>query len=517
MTAVRANLRVAAPDGAGLATDVYLPGDGSTAAPVVVTRTAYDRSAHLHEGLGWAGHGYAFVVQDVRGRYDSDGAWRPYRAERADGAALADWIAAQPWCDGRLVALGGSYSAYTAWTMAVERPALVAGLVSLGPAMGLARVKFDRSGILRLAEHAAWWLERAEARTSRTGIAAAMFAAEPDLLRHLPVAGLPERMWARLERWGDALDDGAPEAVTDAEIARVAAATLHVGGWYDLLVDETLHQWRQTGAAHAPRPPRSLLIGPWEHDLCWSPSTVVGDRDHGPESRVPPGPLLLDWLERALGDRPGDTSARVFVAGAGRWWTGEQWPPETVPSTWYTGAGGTLAREAAGDAADGYRYDPADPYPSADPGADRSALQDRADALRYTAEPLTEPVTIAGAPTVTLHATTTAPGTDFVARLLECRPGGAVLAIAQGAVDTGRGHPPYHIELDHVAVTVPAGARLRLELTSSDFPQLARNLNTGADRYRTAALAAAVQTVHSGRSAPTAVTLPVLETPWTPA
>ncbi|MGI5240708.1 CocE/NonD family hydrolase [Dactylosporangium sp. CA-139066] len=509
MTAVHANLRLAAGDGTALATDVYLP--QQTPALVVVTRTAYDRSAHLHEGLGWARRGYAFVVQDVRGRYGSDGVWRPYRAERADGAALADWVAAQPWCDGRLVPLGGSYSAYTAWTMAVERPDLIAGLISLGPAMGLARVKYDRSGILRLAEHAAWWLERAEARTSRTGLAAAMFAAEPGLLRHLPVAALPERMWAHLEQWTDTIDAGPdhepPEAVTDAELAKVGAPTLHVGGWYDLLLPETLHQWARVGGD------RTLVIGPWDHDLCWSSATLVGAREHGPDSRVEPGRLMLDWLGRTLGGGPPASEARIFDLGTRRWRTSTDWPPPTNACTWYTGAGGNLTPALPGDGTDRYRYDPHDPYPSADPGADRAALQDRSDAVRYTTEPLRAPVTIAGAATVTLYAATDADGTDFVARLLECRPDGRVLALAQGAVDTGRASAPYRVDLDPVAVTVPAGARLRLEITSSDFPHLARHLGSGFDRYHATTVRAAEQTIRSGAACPTAVTIPVLEEP----
>ena len=443
------------------------------------------------------------------------------------GAALADWVVAQPWCDGRLVALGGSYSGYTAWTLAVERPDRVRAVVSLGPAMGLSRVKYDRSGILRLAEHATWWLERAESRTSRTGIAAAMFAAHPNLLYHLPVAALPERMWANLDRWGYTLDAGpdhtAAEAVSDQELTNLPAAVLHVGGWYDLLLGETLHQWHTAGAALTPRPTRNLLIGPWEHDLAWSPSTMVGTREHGPESRVAPGPLLLDWIRRALDPTPADADAvavadaRVFVLGANRWRGGDRWPPPTTPQTWYTYAGGGLARQAP-DAPghDGYSYDPADPYPSADPGGDRAALPARTDAVRFTSPPLPGPLTIAGTATVTLHAHTTAPSTDFVVRLLECTPDGQILALAQGVVDTGRrAGGPYRIDLDPIAATLAAGSRLRPEVTSSDFPYLARNLNTGADRYHTTVTAIADQIVHSGLESPTSVTLPVLEDPWT--
>lgn len=517
---IAANLRVPGPDGTALATDVHLP-PSEDPVPVVVTRTAYDRSAHLAEGLGWARHGYGYVVQDVRGRYDSDGTWEPYRHERADGAALVDWVGAQPWCDGRLVALGGSYSGYTAWSLAAERPQQVRAVISLGPAMGLSRVKYDRSGILRLAEHATWWLERAEARTSRTGIAAAMFAAHPALLDELPVAALPARMWARLDRWHDAITEGpghtAPEAVTDQELARLPAAALHIGGWYDLLLGETLHHWDTAGADLIPRPTRALLVGPWEHDLLWSPSTVVGDREHGAASRVAPGPLLLDWISHVLHPRASSSEASVFVLGANQWWTGTQWPPATSPQTWFTHAGGCLTPQPPdAPGRDGYQYDPTDPYPSADPAGDRRTLAARTDAVRYTSQPLSRPLTIAGTATVTLYADTSATSTDFVVRLLECVPDGRIQALVQGAVHTGHGtHSPYRLDLDAIAATLAAGSRLRLEVTSSDFPFLARNLNTGADRYRSAATAVADQTVHSGPDTPTSVTLPVLEDPWT--
>jgi uncharacterized protein len=124
-------------------------------------------------------------------------------------------------------------------------------------------------------------------------------------------------------------------------------------------------------------------------------------------------------------------------------------------------------------------------------------------------------VTIVGAARVTLHASSTAPSSDFVVRLLECTPDGRILALAQGAVDTSRAGSPYLIDLDPVAATVAAGSRLRLEVTSSDFPFLARNLNTGTDRYRPAVTAVADQTIHSGPTTPTSITLPLLEDPWT--
>ncbi|WP_436535814.1 CocE/NonD family hydrolase [Actinoplanes sp. HUAS TT8] len=464
---MRANVRLTASDGAVLVADAY-PAAGGAATPVVVTRTPYDRAAHRAEGFGWSRHGFGYVVQDVRGRYGSDGVWRPYHGERADGAELIDWILAQPWCDGRIVALGGSYSAYTAWTMAVERSPAVRAVISFGAAMGLARVKFDRSGILRLAEHATWWAERAEARTSRTGLAADMFAARPDLIRHLPVTDLEHLMWPDLREWTDVVDRGPEhvdaEAVRDDEIAALTAASLHVGGWYDLLLDETLHQWRTAGDRG------SLLIGPWDHDLGHGGTTIVGDRDHGADSRVRIGEVLLNWVRTVLNRERPHPDARVFVIGQG-WTDHERWPPPAGTRTWHIDPAGTS-----------FVYDPADPYPSANPGADRSPLiAGRADAARFAGEPLDTAITITGRPVADVDVDGDG---DVVVRLIEVSPDGTAIAVTQGTRESRTGGP---ITLDETAVRVAAGSRLLLEITGGDFPHLARWL--ADDRYRGTAVA----------------------------
>ncbi|MBV8542209.1 MAG: CocE/NonD family hydrolase [Pseudonocardiales bacterium] len=116
--ATRLNLRLTVPDGTALATDVYLPEPQHLPAPTVITRTPYGKMTHLREGIGWARHGFAYVTQDVRGRYDSDGHWVPYQGERRDGHTTLDWVLRRPWCDGRLIAAGASYAAYTAWALA---------------------------------------------------------------------------------------------------------------------------------------------------------------------------------------------------------------------------------------------------------------------------------------------------------------------------------------------------------------------------------------------------------------
>ncbi|WP_052710958.1 CocE/NonD family hydrolase [Pseudofrankia sp. DC12] len=549
------NLRVPGGDGTPLAVDVRLPPEADWPVPVVVTRTPYGRSAHLAEASGWAGHGFGYVVQDVRGRYDSEGCWRPYLDERADGAALVDWVLAQPWCDGQLVAYGGSYSGYTAWALAVERPDAVAAVVSLGPSMGLHRTKFEPSGILRLAEHAYWWLERADARTSRDGLVRLVHSRQPDVLDHLPVYELPERLGAVLPHWGDVLRTGTapgPQALTDEELARLPAAAFHVGGWYDLLVSETLGHWELVGSAVRPRPPRRLVVGPWGHDLAFATTTRVGGRDHGPRSRYDFAAACVAWLRAVLAQPPAATSeavgtavasspqpasallpraastarrsgVEVFVRGADAWTSGTCWPPRGgTESVRHARADGSLSVEEAGPAgARSFRYDPRDPFPSVVAGTDRRALLGRPDAVRYLTEPLAQPVTVLGAGRVELTALTDAPDADWVVRVLAWLPEGPVHEVAYGTASwpagPGGSTVTGQIPLSGAAERVPAGSRLILEITSSDHPNLARNLGTGRDRYTTTTTHVCDQTVLSGPG-PRGTTLVLLtQTQTTPA
>ena len=163
---VEANISVPAADGTRLATDVYRPsGDG--AGPVVLLRTPYGKGGHVDEGLGWARHGIAFVVQDVRGRYDSEGVWEPYTLEREDGTATIAWLAGQPWCDGRIVLTGGSYAAFAAFVGALSGHPAIRGVISLVPAMGTHATAFTDSGVLNLGDHLWWWATFAEGRSER--------------------------------------------------------------------------------------------------------------------------------------------------------------------------------------------------------------------------------------------------------------------------------------------------------------------------------------------------------------
>lgn len=495
--------RVASPDGVRLTLDAYVPEPGHPG-PVVVTRTPYSRAAHLDEGLGWSASGIAYVAQDVRGRYDSDGTWHPYEDERRDGAALLAWLHDQPWCDGRVVATGASYAAGTAWALAVEAQAAgepLRGVVSMVPALGLGRVKFDPSGVLRLAEHVQWWVEHAESRVSRPGLARRLATARPDLLTRLPVTDVGQALWPGLRGWSDVALAGASGHVETAgpgELAALTVPSLHVGGWHDLLVGETLRQHATVGRATVERGARTLVVGPWGHDLGGPHATVGAD---GPLGR-----LVRRWvgavLDPAAPARPTD-SAHVADPLSGRWHAAPAWPPRATPGRRYLSAGGRLTDAVGPDGRDAFVHDAADAHPSrAQFRPHRHPV--RADALRYLGDPLPDDLVLAGTPTARLRTGTDATA-DWVVRLGVVAPDASRTPLAQG-VAADRPAGTVHVELSAVAVTVPAGHRLEVEVCGADFPALARHLGAGHDRYRSAGHARVAQHLTTGTSS---VDLPV--------
>jgi len=483
---IRANQRLLAADGTALAYDVHRP-PTTDRVPTVVLRTPYGRSRHLEEGRGWAARGYAFVVGDVRGRYDSDGTWDPYRNERADGAVLVDWITAQAWSDGRIIVIGGSYAGYTAWAMAVERPDETAAIVSLGPSMSLARTKFSPSGILRLGEHAAWWTERADARTSREGLSAIVFREDPTLLDHLPVVEIADRLGVALPGWNAVIEDG-PEAVTGEEItasdlAAVRAPSLHVGGWHDLLIDETLAHWDLVGDAETPK---RLLVGPWLHDLVFSAGTRVGVFDHGKASKIAWSTELLTWIDDALSGRLPLRRADTFVIGADTWESADRWPPASSADM-------HELRPAI------LQSDPRSPFPSRAEAADRGPLFERTDAVHW---PITTAATrFVGWGSVDLEGRCDADVGDWILRLLLVSGSGPAVELAVTEARTDTTEVRLHLPLGPLSIQLQPGHTLVLELTAADLPRLARNTGT-ADRYRTGTESLPrliVQTVDRGR------------------
>lgn len=522
---VRAGLEVPADDGVPLATDVYLPGDQPPSTAVLL-RTYLGKSRHIAEARGWVRSGFACIVQDVRGRYDSGGSWQPFRHERNDGRATAEWITRQPWSDGRIAAIGGSYAAFTAWEAAVSGHPAIRAVLSAVPAMRPVESSPGAGGVLRLLAHVAWWTDHGDARCARTPLAETMLEAEPELLFQLPLSRLSERLWADTPGWLPAAlaCRRKPDPILDAELTEVKAATLHVGGWNDPFCVETLRLWHLAGSAHSPRPPRHLIVGPWAHQLqCHRPASY-GERDYGGDSRLPLGRLQARWLRKVLAGEPSpEPPLRLFLGGENRWLKAQRWRPERQSARpWYPGARGQLSATGASEAGkDEFLYDPRDPYPARWTPLDEKDLEERRDVVRYTTLPLAAPCRVIGTPSLTLWASTDAPATDWSARLLEVLPDGRVLYLSHGIVDAeqalaSRGEAVipgtaarFDIPLLPLAMSIPRGHRLRLEISSSAFPSYARNLASGEDRLTGTTLRTARQTVCWGGSRATSLHLPL--------
>lgn len=425
-------------------------------ARTVVLRTMYDATRHAAEATAWASRGYAFVVADVRGRYRSAGRFVPYRHERADGGALLDWISAQPWSDGRVVAYGASYAAHAAWAAAVDRPGAVDAVVSLCPSLSLGRTKRDRSGVLRLAEHAGWWAEHGDTDRSRPSPS---LATGRRALDALPVTGVPHRLGLDLPGFASVLADPDGHGVPgDDELAMLDVPALHVAGWYDVARDQATELYSLVGRDHGHTAGRRLVLGPWGHDLGLAGSTRVGDVEHGTEARRALGSLVVDWLADPT------SGVDAFVIGDG-WHRWDTWPPAARTRTL------ALPHDAR------FEHDPLDPYPSRPPGRDRGDLRGRRDAarLRFVVD---RAMTVVGRPTATLRVTADGPA-DWVVRLLAGGDGTREVSVGTACTPVAGCHD-VQVVLDETATTLAAGDTVVVELAGADHPRLARNLGTGA-------------------------------------
>lgn len=487
------DLRVPAADGSMLATDLYLPEDAHA---LVIVRTPYDRAALRRDGLGWARAGIAALIQDVRGRYGSTGSWRPYAHERADAAALLSWLARQPWTPDHVVAVGASYAAWTAWALALEGVDRVHGVISMVPATGIHAVNHS-AGILRLAEHVTWWSEHGQGPISRTALPAAALAADPGLYHRLPVRELGAHLGFEARQWWPVVSDDPAEhpwqpEVVDAESLRaLSIASLHIGGWYDPFLPATLDQWRQVGADAPRRPARRLIVGPWAHALSSPHTATVGDRHHGPDSRLPLGRVQVQWVRDLLDGNP-PTGESLYPIGASGW---QSWP-SSAPTCLWPAPDGTLTGSAVVGVTRDYRYDPRDPYPSSLPGHAHTPGT-RADTLRFTLPRQHTPLRVIGTPV--LHLVTSAPvPADRVALLIETTADGTEFVLADTAASLPAGRHRATLTFAPVAVEIPTTSTLTLLLTGGWFPALARHPQTDENRYRATTLAPATHTVQLG-------------------
>ena len=531
-------------DGVRLSADVYLPATGGPF-PTIVTRTPYEslRDVFTENGVWWARRGYAFVVQDCRGRFGSEGVFHAYVPEIEDGYDTLDWVAGQPWCDGKIGMWGRSYGGLTQWLSA---PLASPHLTCMAPHV----ICDDHFGdchylggafqlLLSLCAAVVW----------ETNLALVVGRHAPRLFQnakfwaHLPLIEMDERAIGRkIPYWREWLehpvrdDYWRPLRVTD-RYGRVTAPVFQQGGWYDAYAGSCLriHEGMTRGAATSrARKQTRTLIGPWSHEVpeAWT----VGDLEFGPDAFVDVREeerRWFDWQLRGVDDGIGDEPPlRWFTTGANRWRAGEEWPPSGVEvANWYLHSGGRANRdddawldpEPPGDEPpDRFDYDPRDPAPSLGGNlssrlltthaetpmrggpVEQTPIERRTDVLVYTSPPLERDLEVTGPIELVLYAESDGRDTDFVARVTDVDPEGGSFVLTEGILRARyRGGPDrmdllepnsaaqFRIGLYPMSHVFRAGHRIRLQITSSCFPRFSRNLNTGEDvatgtRMRTA-------------------------------
>ncbi|MEU6643353.1 CocE/NonD family hydrolase [Saccharomonospora sp. NPDC046836] len=540
-------------DGTTLRANIYRP-HGSGPWPTLLMRTPYDKNRQVMDV--WCGldpvqaarQGFLVVTQDVRGRFTSDGDWQPFRYERQDGFDTAEWAAALPGSNGRVGMYSGSYCGNIQWQAAADRPP---GLAAISPALTWSEPLeglLARGGAVELGLALRWALEnsvdcldRAEGDPAEHRRRLDAVAHEWDRLPDLGYWELPVSDVAVLRRHGvpalgglrdiDNAEAAAWSRITDL-YDEVAIPSLHTAGWYDIFLQGTLDNYTAMAARGREA---NLVVGPWTHHAFGDP---VGQQSFGMRAMRNGFPvhrhgdwndLQLAWFRRHLTTEPAggelDAPVRIFVMGRNEWRDEAQWPPaRAIAQRWYLHAGGTLTPERPQMREDvtGFQYDPTHPVPTVGghgvlwPGSpsgpmDQAAVEARDDVLVFTSPRLSHDLDVTGRVRVVLYASSSAPSTDWVARLCDVHPDGRSINLCDGIVrvtTVSRGVDRYEIDLWSTSNVFLRGHRLRVHITSSSFPRWDRNLNTGDQDAVHSHVAR--QRVHHDAEHPSHIEIPVI-------
>jgi putative CocE/NonD family hydrolase len=565
-------------DGVLLRANIYRPADNGRY-PVLLSRQPYNKDVNINlmyaDPVRLASYGYLVVMQDVRGRYASDGEFAASDQEFDDGYDSVQWTAGLPGANGRVGMFGRSYHSETQWRAAVMQPPALKSMVT-----GVSKVHHvieaeERPGGAHEGSRLGWrqfqigadaLARRHRGNPDALARAMAEYAdtsgrlASGELLSAVPLRRLADLAGSMM---GDVI--AAMDQPLDAPLyqrpwpadmyERVQADTFQIGGWYDIFLTGTLNQYRAMAevAERTGRRSPHLLIGPWTHSMFLGSS---GQLDFGPvasganiDGRGGLNDEHLRWFDATLKGRDealaGTAPVRLFVMGENRWRSYDRYPvPGTRTEEWHLQPAGGLDRAAPPDSApDRYDYDPADPVPTVGgstmlaptlpPGPfDQRAIEARPDVLSYTSTPLRQPYTVLGAVSVVLYAASSARDTDFVARLVDVHPDGRAFNVVDGitrasARDTypspGVVRPvpptpiepdvPYelHIDLWATGLTFLPGHRIRVDVTSSSHPRWIRHTNTAGSQVDATDLVVARQQIFHDPRRPSRLILTVLD------
>lgn len=552
-------------DGITLFADIYRP-SAPGKFPVILMRTPYDKS------VSWAvspAHkmvlrGYVVIIQDVRGRYTSEGEWYPFRHEQADGFDTVEWVAGLPYCDGKVGMMGASYVGATQMLAAIGQPPHLAGIAPEVTASnyhdgwtyqnGAFEQWFDQNWTSQLAQNT---LQRLIHQNTNALVGVPM----------LPLANYPVFNFGQLP--ADAqltaliapyyldwlahpdYDDYWKQWSIEENFAKIAVPMLQVGGWYDIFSAGTLRNYMGAKAHGSTEPARTqqhLLMQIGGHAGF---GRRIGDVDFGPHALENEyTDAILDWYDFLFkGIRNAfatDKPVKLFTMGANEYRQHDDWPPpQAVPTKYFLhsngkanslrGDGSLSVSASKSEPSDTYVYNPTNPAPTIggplccdaehmEPGPrDQRAVENRDDVLVYSTPPLARDLEVTGPVTATLFVKSTAVDTDFTAKLVDVAPDGFAQNLTDGILRMRYRASPehaslmnpgqiYEISLDLWATSnvFLRGHSMRLEISSSNFPRFDHNLNTGEEiKFAHTSVPASNTILHDAQH-PSALVIPVM-------
>ena len=512
------------------------------------------------DAIRGAMNGYAVVIQDVRGRHSSGGEFYTFVNEADDGYHSVEWVASQPWCTGKVGMYGNSYVGATQWLAAKTKPPSLAAIVPGVTASDYHEGWAWQGGAFELGFNLSWAVGPLTAAnwgnlSQRLGLSQQqlndVIHAKDNLTDgylHLPLEEVPDLKGGLAPYYYDWLahpefDDYWRSVCIAESHSDIDVPALNWGGWYDVFLGGTIDNYmgmRRRGATEAARKGQRLLIGPWIHGS--TPVDVSGQFHFGTRASSAvldlPGIILRyydHWLKGEDNGVADEKPVRIFVMGENRWRMEDSWPLERAETTNFYLHSGGKANTLNGDGSlsmdapsheppDVYAYNPLDPAPTrggglcCDPafmmsGAyDQRPIEARPDVLVYSTPELERDTEVTGPVTVTLYAASSAVDTDFTAKLVDVEPCGCARNLTDGIIRARYRKPrqpasliqpgevyEYAIDIWATSNVFKKGHRIRLEISSSNFPRFDRNANTGGDIGAETRLVPALQTVfHDG-------------------
>ncbi|MCI0902435.1 MAG: CocE/NonD family hydrolase [Chloroflexi bacterium] len=571
---IESNTAVAMRDGVTLYADIYRPdGDGPYPTILQRTpydKTA-NLTHTMLDPIRAAKAGFAVVIQDTRGRHASEGEFYAFRDDINDGFDTVEWAAAQPWSNGKVGMYGASYVGATQWLAATARPP---HLVTIAPTVTASNYHDGwtyQGGAFELGFNMSWTLLQLtlanfknvssvqDVPRERRGELVQAVDDMTEGFAFLPTKDYPHLDSGLAKYYYDWLahpdyDDYWRKLCIEDRHSEIDVPAIHFGGWYDIFLGGTIRNYlgmKENGASGTARGGQKLVIGPWVHGA--RGSTMAGSHYFG----VRADPMSIDvdgihlrWFDHWLNDgKNGITNeapVKIFVMGDDVWRDEQEWPLARAVNTKYylhsggkanskNGDGSLGAQAPDGEPPDVFLYNPVDPVPTtggalccnpyfaANGAYDQNQVEERQDVLVYTTPRLERDVEVTGPVTVTLWAATSATDTDFTAKLVDVCEDGCARNLTDGIIraryrdsmsnptllEPGR---PYRYEIDLWATSnvFKAGHRIRLEISSSNFPRFDRNTNTGNIIAEDTELRPALQTVFHDSQQASYVTLAIV-------